>query len=334
MSAPWVTGGRVWARVVERHLAAALMHDAREEAATRAMQRCTRAWRDASEALGPASGASAVWTYLVRPCANALGWAPGPDHSMTLGGVPMRVAHASLGPAAQTLVALPWGVAQDGLQRVATRLGAERDTPWVSVCNGRSWRWYDARRPYARDHLGIDLAHASVDAPRLAGAVVARTARADGPWWEGRRRAVDRSTGRVEPRRGGGHDRSAAGRRLGDARRPGPLRAGRSRHTRDGRVPVVVPAVCRGAVAPADVAPGTPPQLLADHHHEGRRDGASTGDGCAGEPRGDRPAGPSRGGHRRCRRRCLERAAVCRPPRRSPRHADPGSRHAARCCRG
>lgn len=163
MSATWVTGGRVWSRVVERHLSTALLHDAREEAATRAMQRCDRTWRTASEVLGPASGASAVWTYLVRPCADALGWAPESEQSIALGGVPMRVAQASLGPSAQTLVALPWGVAQDGLQRVATRLGAERDTPWVGVCNGRTWRWYDARRPYAREHLGMDLAQASID---------------------------------------------------------------------------------------------------------------------------------------------------------------------------
>ncbi|WP_291984604.1 N-6 DNA methylase [Luteitalea sp.] len=164
MSAPWVTGGRIWARVVERQLAAALLAGTREEAATRAMQRCMRVWRQASEALGPASGASAVWTDLVRPCADALGWSPGSESLTALGGVPVRVANAMLGPSTQVLVALPWGTSQDGLQRAATRLGAEQGAAWVAVCNGLAWRWYDATRPYARDHLGFDLLHASIDA--------------------------------------------------------------------------------------------------------------------------------------------------------------------------
>jgi hypothetical protein len=164
MSAAWVSGGRLWARVIERHLAAALINAPAEEAATRAMQRCTRIWRAAGESLGPASGASAVWAHLVRPCAEALGWAPASEEVVHVTGVPMRLADATLGPSRQLLVAMPWGLAQEGLQRAATRLGAERDTPWVGVCNGRTWRWYDATRPYAREHVGIDLVQASIDA--------------------------------------------------------------------------------------------------------------------------------------------------------------------------
>jgi hypothetical protein len=163
VSAPWVNGGRVWSRVVERHLSAALSRDDREEAALRAMHRCARVWRSSSEALGPASGPSAVWTQLVRPCAEALGWSPGDDTVVTVAGVSMRAAAASLGPGRQMLLAMPWGMAQDGLQRAATRLGAEHDTPWVGTCNGLTWRWYDATRPFARGHVGFDLAHAAID---------------------------------------------------------------------------------------------------------------------------------------------------------------------------
>ena len=164
MSAPWVTGGRVWSRVVERHVASALLHGASEEAAARAMRSCMRTWRVACETLGPASGATGVWEHLMRPCAEALGWAPQRDIAVSLGGVPMRVAEATLGPARQLIVAMPWGLAHEGLQRAATRLGAVRDTRWVPACNGQSWRWYDASRPYAREHMAIDLAHASIDA--------------------------------------------------------------------------------------------------------------------------------------------------------------------------
>ena len=155
------------------------------------MQRCVRTWRGASETLGPASGAGAVWTHLVRPCAEALGWMPQPEAALSLGGVPMRVAEASLGPVPQLLAATPWGVAQEGLQRAATKLAAQRDTRWVAVCNGQSWRWYDASRPYAREHVAIDLAQASIDARVwqvlwLLGqpARSARTAGATEPWLE------------------------------------------------------------------------------------------------------------------------------------------------------
>ena len=108
MSAPWVTGGRVWSRVVERQLSAALLRGDREEAAMRVMQRCARVWRASSEVLGPASGPSAVWTHLVRPCAEALGWSPGAEQAVAVGGVTMRAAPAALGPARQTLLAMPW----------------------------------------------------------------------------------------------------------------------------------------------------------------------------------------------------------------------------------
>jgi hypothetical protein len=192
MSAAWLTGGRVWSRVVERHLAAALLHGASEEAAARAMQRCMRTWRTAGETLGPASGPTAVWEYLVRPCAEALGWWPQRDDAVSLAGIPMRTAEATLGPVRQLLVAMPWGMAHDGLQRAATRLGASRDTRWIAVCNGQSWRWYDAARPYAREHIAIDLAQASIDARVwqalwLLGQPVrsTRSARApDMPWLE------------------------------------------------------------------------------------------------------------------------------------------------------
>ncbi len=164
MSAPWLSGGRIAARVLERQLSALLLHDRHDAGATAAMHRCVRIWRDAGEALGPASGATAVWMHLVAPCAGVLGWSPGPDTAAQLGGMPVRVADALIGSAPLTLVALPWGASQEGLRRACTRLGSGRCAAWVSVCNGSSWRWYDTARPFARDHLAIDLTAASVDA--------------------------------------------------------------------------------------------------------------------------------------------------------------------------
>ncbi len=164
MSAPWISGGRIAARVLEHQLATLLLHDVHDVAATTAMQRCVRVWRAAGEVLGPASGATAVWGHLVRPCAEVLGWRPGQAESARVAGVPMRLATAHLGNTASVVVALPWGTSQDGLQRACTRLGAERGAAWATVCNGVSWRWYDTARPYARDHLDIDLAAASMDA--------------------------------------------------------------------------------------------------------------------------------------------------------------------------
>jgi hypothetical protein len=138
MSAPWVSGGRVRSRVIEHHLTAALLRSDREAAAIRAMQHCERIWRTSSEGLGPASGALAVWTMLVRPCAETLGWCPGEDRLTPVNGVPMRTALATLGPSRQVLVAMPWGMSQDGLQRAATRLGADADATWVAVCIAQS----------------------------------------------------------------------------------------------------------------------------------------------------------------------------------------------------
>lgn len=164
MSAPWVSGGRVSARVLERRLAVAMLSGRHDAQVTRVTSRCVRAWRNAHETLGPASGAAAVWRHAVRPLADACGWAPKPEAGGQIAGVPVQVAGATLAGAATTLVALPWGASQEGLQRAATRRGGSDGSRWVSVCNGVSWRWYDAARPYAREHLAFDLTRAGTDA--------------------------------------------------------------------------------------------------------------------------------------------------------------------------
>ena len=129
----------------------------------------------------------------------------------------MRVGDAALGPSRQVLLAMPWGLAQDGLQRAATRLGAERGTPWVGVCNGRTWRWYDATRPYAREHVGIDLTQASIDA-RVWQALwlLGQRARSTRQLARAGRR-VDRTAGGIEHRRRHGRGCGPARRRVGDA---------------------------------------------------------------------------------------------------------------------
>ncbi|BCS35816.1 hypothetical protein TBR22_A50500 [Luteitalea sp. TBR-22] len=163
MSAPWLAGGRVAAHVLEQRLASLALHESREAAATRAMRRCERVWRAAADTLGPASGASAVWEWLLRPLAEELGWMPESGAAITVSGVRVRVAQARLGDAGQLLVATPWGASLDGLQRAATRLAARQGHAWVAVCNGVHWRWHDVARPYARDHVSLTLAHGAVD---------------------------------------------------------------------------------------------------------------------------------------------------------------------------
>ena len=163
MSAPWVSGGGVSGRVLERYLAEALLHGGHEDAAARAAGRCGRVWRRATETLGPASGGGAVWAHLVAPCAEALGWSPDEGREEVVARLRVRAGRAQLGTTGLLLVALPWGVSQDGLHRRALRLGVEAGAAWASVCNGTSWRWYDTTRPYAGEHLAIDLAQASVD---------------------------------------------------------------------------------------------------------------------------------------------------------------------------
>ena len=163
MSAPWISGGQVSSVLVERQLAVMLLRRAQEEQAHRAARRCARAWRVAADALGPASGATAVWAYLMRPCATECGWQPGPVSAARVGTAPAQVADGRLGPSSMVLIAMPWGLQQDGLQRACVRIGAERGVRWASVCNGVSWRWYDVARPYARDHLALDLTQADAD---------------------------------------------------------------------------------------------------------------------------------------------------------------------------
>lgn len=163
MSAPWLTGGRVAPSVLERRLAGLVLHEAREAAATRALRRCERTWRIAAETLGPASGASAVWEWLLRPLAEELDWSPGPVAADMLAGVPVRVATGRLGRDAQWLVATPWGMSLDGCQRAATKRAATHGHQWVGLCNGVQWRWYDTTRPYTRDHISLDLTHGVAD---------------------------------------------------------------------------------------------------------------------------------------------------------------------------
>ncbi|HTU99508.1 MAG TPA: N-6 DNA methylase, partial [Luteitalea sp.] len=163
MSAPWVSGGRVSPRVLERQLGEALLTGARDVAATRVVRRCERIWRHAVETLGPASGAQAVWEHLVGPCAAALDWPTMAARVHAVSGLRVWTAVPTAGLEDAILVALPWGVDPKALHRPLVRLGADARRPWVSACNGRTWCWHDARRPYARDHLSIDLAHAATD---------------------------------------------------------------------------------------------------------------------------------------------------------------------------
>lgn len=163
MSAPWISGGRIAGRVLEQQLAAIVLRESAETAAMRAMRHCDRAWRLGMDALGPASGASAVWRLLVRPLADALGWAPGDATPETIAAAGVWATTGRLAHGDQLIVAAPWGVSIDGLQRGATRLAARRGHAWVAVCNGRQWRWLDATRPYARDHVSLDLAHGTLD---------------------------------------------------------------------------------------------------------------------------------------------------------------------------
>jgi hypothetical protein len=164
VSEPRVSGGRVAPRIVERHLADALLSGAREAAACRAARRCERVWRLASEALGPASGAQAVWTHVIEPCAAALEWPSPPCLPAQAGGLRVYTARPSAGLSDTLLVALPWGVRPSGLQRALVRLGLEARTSWVAACNGRHWCWYDVTRPFVRDHFAIDLTRAATDA--------------------------------------------------------------------------------------------------------------------------------------------------------------------------
>lgn len=164
MSIPWLTGGRLAPRVVERHVAAALIGGRDDAVMMRAATACERAWRQAGETLGPASGAGAVWEHVVRPCAAALGWSLGEVDDDVLAGAPAKRATGRFGHERHCLLALPWGASQDGLHRAAVRAAARESAQWASVCNGESWRWYDVARPFTRDHVGVDLTQATADA--------------------------------------------------------------------------------------------------------------------------------------------------------------------------
>ena len=164
MSAPWVSGGRVSPRVLERRLAVAMLSGRHDVPVTRVTGRCVRMWRSAHETLGPASGSTAVWQHVVQPLADACGWTPSHEGDARLLGVSVQVGRATLAGTPTTLIALPWGASQEGLQRAATRRGSTDGCRWVSVSNGVSWRWYDATRPYAREHLAFDLTRAATDA--------------------------------------------------------------------------------------------------------------------------------------------------------------------------
>ena len=313
MSAPWLTGGRLSSRIVERHLAAALMRGAHEEAMARAASRCVRVWRAAGETLGPASGAGAVWAHLVRPCADALGWAPGDAREQVVARLRMRTATATFGTTRQVLVALPWGTSQDGLQRAVIRLAADEMAPWVSVCNGVSWRWYDATRPYARDHLGVELAHATVDA-RVWHALWLFGQAA--PAWPCTRHGPARAGIEQLDRRqrvGGGRHRRLVARRRGSGTRGalGP-RARDPRRARDPDLPVAVPPVRGGTRPAAGVASRVPPQLRA--LGDGSREPAPrvASDGCSRESRGPGARGTRGRGPRRGACRRTQRPTVCR----------------------
>lgn len=164
MSVSWISGGRVAPRVVERHLADALLSGSREAAACRVARRCERIWRHANETLGPASGAQAVWTHVVEPCAEAFGWPTQAVLPTQAAGLRLYAGRPSAGLADTLLVAVPWGVRLSGLQRALVRLGLDAQASWVAVCNGRHWCWFDATRPFVRDHLVVDLTRAAADA--------------------------------------------------------------------------------------------------------------------------------------------------------------------------
>lgn len=204
MSATWVSGGRIPAALIARRIATALLSGRHEATATRTAARCERIWRHASLTLGPASSAAAVWHHLLAPCVDAMRWRAGQPRTCVVAGTRLVTATARPAGTDVLLVALPWGVSQDGWQRATGRLAVERGVNWVAVCNGRSWRWYDSTQPYARDHVGFDLTSATVDARVwhalwLAGQRAAGRAGEPDELWldrlvrEGRRDASDRT---------------------------------------------------------------------------------------------------------------------------------------------
>ncbi len=164
MSAPWISGGRVSGRVLERHLSATLLSGPLEERAVRVAVRCARVWRHVTETLGPSSGAGAVWSHLVAPCVETFGLTAGEPQRRQVGPLTVRVATTDAPAGRVALVALPWGVSQAGLQRLLVRLGAEMGARWVSACDGVAWRWHEVGQPYAREHVCVDLQQAAYDA--------------------------------------------------------------------------------------------------------------------------------------------------------------------------
>ena len=125
-----------------------------------------RLWDAAGDALGPASGATAVLDALTRPLASWLGFDLPTLHlrrsrSAITGVLTARATRVAV-------VTLPWQASLDGAWASALATGTSTLSRWCVIVNGTTLRLVDAHRPWARAHADMHLALAARDARAAA----------------------------------------------------------------------------------------------------------------------------------------------------------------------
>lgn len=112
-------------------------------------RRLLRWWRTVGRTLGPASSARAVHDVAALPLLDLLEHDRPAAIGDALGG------GAALPRADGVLLSVPWSLPAAAAWRDAMRRGIDHGVSWALICNGRSLRIADCRRPWSR--AGIEF---------------------------------------------------------------------------------------------------------------------------------------------------------------------------------
>jgi hypothetical protein len=126
----------------------------------RARHGLARWWGRVAASHGPASSPRAIHESSTVPLLRILGYVPDASSTIVSRDRVEAVVRAR-GRTPLLAITVAWNASLDSAWRAAVGLGTQTGVAWCLVANGPAIHLVDAARPYARRHVGVDLATAA-----------------------------------------------------------------------------------------------------------------------------------------------------------------------------